>query len=317
MRSLVDLLNEATPLAPPLGRLVVVVLLFVLAWLVARAAARLAAFVIDRNEWRRTRGGHDTGVIASLRQRETAIGLVRASVSYLAFAFAAILSIGALVGTRRFETIVGASFLVLLIGFAAQRFLTDVIAGLLMFFERWFRIGDTVTIEPWGVQGVVEGMTLRSITVRSISGEVMHVPNSEVKATRVSPHGYREVEIELYADDREGGRELLEDVAAIVPAGPTRFVRRPEIVDVEPLDESLFLVRARAAVAPGREWLAEELLPSLVQERAGDGLLVHGPVVTPVDDHATQRFARAIRRPVPGPRPLRALRDAEARVAKH
>lgn len=296
MRSLVDLLNEATPLAPPFGRLAVVVLLFLAAALVARAAARLAAFVLDRNERRRAGDGHDTGIIDSLRQRETAIGLVRAAVAYLAFALAAILALGALVGTRRFETIVGASFLVILLGFAAQRFLTDVIAGLLMFFERWFRIGDSVEIEPWGVQGVVEAMSLRSITVRGLSGEVMHVPNSEVKATRVLPRGYREVEVELYASDGDAGRDLLEEIAAIVPAGATRFVRRPQVVDVEPLDGSLFLVRARAAVAPGREWLAEELLPKLVEERAEDGLVVHGPVVTPVDDHATQRFARSMRR---------------------
>jgi hypothetical protein len=297
--ALVDFLNEATPLAPPIGRIVVVVGLFVLAALVARSAARVAAFVVDRNERRRGDDGHDTGLIQSLRQRETAIGLVRGAVSYMAFALATILAIGALMGSRRLETIVGASFLAVVLGFAAQRFLTDVIAGLLMFFERWFRIGDTVVIEPWNVQGVVEGMSLRSITVRGLSGELMHVPNSEVKATRVLPRGYREVEIELVADEEDGGRRLLEDVAAIVPCGPTRFVRRPELVDVERLDDSLYLVRARAAVAPGREWLAEELLPRLVEERAGDGLLVHGPVVTPVDDQATQRFARAIRRPRP------------------
>jgi hypothetical protein len=43
----------------------------------------------------------------------------------------------------------------------------------------------------------------------------------------------------------------------------------------------------------GREWLAEDFLPSLVRERAGPGLLVHGPVVTFVDEQARQAFARA------------------------
>ena len=37
-----------------------------------------------------------------------------------------------------------------------------------------------------------------------------------------------------------------------------------------------WLVSRRAAVAPGREWLAEDLLPTLARERT-DGLLVHGP----------------------------------------
>lgn len=297
MRALVDFLNDATPLGPPWGRLVVVAALFLVAALVARAAARIAAAVIDRNSRRRDPAVEDTGVITSLRQRETAIGLVRAAVAYLAFAFATVLAIGALLGARGLETVIGASFVAVVLAFAAQRFLTDVIAGLLMFFERWFRIGDTVVIEPWNVQGIVEDVSLRSITVRGLAGEVMRVPNSEVKATRVLPRGFREVDIELYASDAAGGRELLEDVGSIVPGGATRFVRRPTVEHVERLDDRLYLVRGRAAVAQGREWLAEELLPRLTQERADEGLIVHGPVVTPVDDHATQRFAWAMRTP--------------------
>lgn len=296
MRALIDFLDEATPLRPPFGELVVVALLFLGAALVRRVGGRVAVLVVNRSERRRLADG-DTGILDSLRQRETAIALVRAAVSYLAFTVAALLSIGALLGSRRVETLVGASFVAVMLAFAAQRFLMDVIAGLLMFFERWFRIGDTVVIEPWKVEGVVEGLSLRTITVRGLGGDVMHVPNSEVKATRVLPRGYREVEVELYASSLEGGRALVEELAAIVPAGPTRYVRRPEVEEIETLDRDLHRIRVRAAVAPGREWLAEELLPALARERAGDGLLVHGPVVTPVDDGATQRFARAIRRP--------------------
>jgi hypothetical protein len=70
-------------------------------------------------------------------------------------------------------------------------------------------------------------------------------------------------------------------------------VRRPVVDETEELDDELFRIRVRAAVAPGREWLAQEFLPSLVAERAEEGLVVHGPVVTAVDDHATRRFARA------------------------
>jgi moderate conductance mechanosensitive channel len=272
-------------------------MLFVIAAVVARSAARVAAFVIDRSDRRRNGDVADTGVITSLRQRETAIGLIRATVSYLAFAIAAVLAIGALIGSRGLGTVIGASFIAVVVGFAAQRFLTDILAGLLMFFEHWFRIGDSVVIEPWKIEGIVEAMSLRSITVRGVSGEVMRVPNSEVKATRVLPRGYREFDIELYASDEDGGRQLLDDIGMIVPTGATRFVRRPHVEEVERLDDDLYVVRARTAVAQGREWLADELLPRLTEERAAEGLIVHGPVVTPVDDHATQRFARALRTP--------------------
>lgn len=166
MHGLVEFLNEHTLLFPPFGQLAVVAALFSAAWLVSRVAGRLAAAVVDRAERRHApaHGWADTGVIEGIRQRQTAIALVQTGVAYFVFALAFVLSIAALLGARRIETVVGASFLAILIAFAAQRFLTDVIAGLLMFFERWFRVGDTVIIEPWKLEGVVEDVSLRTTT---------------------------------------------------------------------------------------------------------------------------------------------------------
>jgi hypothetical protein len=296
MTSLIDALVRHTPLGRPLSTLLVIVALFVLAWVVSRIAARIAAAFVDRSE-RRRRGDakeFDTGVIAGLRQRETAISLIETSVSYLALALALALSLAALAGAHRVQTIVGASFVAIIIAFAAQRFLTDVIAGLLMFFEGWFRIGDTVAIDALQVQGVVESVSVRTLTIRSITGEIMHVPNSQVSALRVIPRGYRQVEVEFFASALEPGRELVEQVARIVPAGATRFVHRPALVDTETLDDALHRITAQCAVAVGREWLAQDLLPSLIRERAADGLLVHGPIVTFIDEQAARSFARAL-----------------------
>ena len=102
-------------------------------------------------------------MIAGLKQRQTAISLVQTSVRYLAFGIAIVLAVAVGIGAKRIDTIVGASFLAIVVAFAAQRFLTDVIAGLLMFFEGWFRVGDTITIDPWKVQGVVEEVSVRSV----------------------------------------------------------------------------------------------------------------------------------------------------------
>ena len=295
MNRLVDLLSESTPLAPSAARLIVVAGLLVAAWLLSRLGGRLAAFLVDRSERRSTLSSDhvDTGVISGLKQRETAISLIQTTVSYLLFGIALVLSVMTLTGARRVETVVGASFLAIAFAFSFQRFLTDVIAGLLMFFEGWFRVGDTILVEPFDLQGVVERVSLRSIEIRSVSGEVIRVSNSEVKAVRVVPRGYREFEAEIYTSDLERGEELVQRVAGIVPVRPTHFVRRPSLDETEDLDHDLYRIRVRTAVAAGREWLAQEFLPNLICERADEGLLVHGPVVTAVDDHATRRFARA------------------------
>ena len=271
----------------------VIVMLFVLAWIVSRAATRLAVIVVDRSSRRGRTKVADTGVMMGLRQRETAVSLIETSVRYLAFALALVLSAVVLSGAERLQAIAGASFLAIVIGFAAQRFLMDVIAGLLMFFEGWFRIGDTVAIDVLQMQGVVEAVSLRSLTLRSITGEILHVPNSQVVALRVIPRGYREVEIEFFASQLEPGRALVGQIARLMPAGPTRFTRRLALVDTETLDDDLHRITARCAVAVGREWLAQDFLPTLIRERAPEGLLVHGPIVTYVDETALHSFARS------------------------
>jgi Mechanosensitive ion channel len=292
---IIDELDRHARLGRPLAITIVIVGLFLLAWLVSRVASRAASYVVFRADRRRAaQPEDDTAVITGIRQRETAISLIQTTVRYLAFLIAVVFSLVALSGAHRLQTIAGASFLAIVVGFAAQRFLTDVIAGLLMFFEGWFRIGDTVAIDVLQVQGIVEAVSLRSLTIRSVTGEILHVANSQVVALRVIPRGYREVEIEFFTSALEPGRELIEHVARIVPAGPTRFVRRPELTETETLDDDLYQITARCAVAVGREWLAEDFLPSLIRERAAEGLLVHGPIITYVDERASRSFARAL-----------------------
>ena len=306
MTTIIDELDRHARLGRPLAITIVIVGLFLLAWLVSRVASRLASYVVFRADRRRAaQPEDDTAVITGIRQRETAISLIQTTVRYLAFLIAVVFSLVALSGAHRLQTIVGASFLAIVVGFAAQRFLTDVIAGLLMFFEGWFRIGDTVAIDVLQVQGIVEAVSLRSLTIRSVTGEILHVANSQVVALRVIPRGYREVEIEFFTSALEPGRELIEHVARIVPAGPTRFVRRPELTETETLDDDLYQITARCAVAVGREWLAEDFLPSLIRERAAEGLLVHGPIITYVDERASRSFARALMTPRAQPKEKR------------
>ena len=289
MRGFVD----AVPLPRPLAVVVVVAALFLAAIVVSRLAGLVAGRLAARRALPKEGESEPSAVaLGRLRRRDTAASLTQTSVRYLAFTLALVLSTVTISGGRRAETLAGGAFLAIVIGFAVQRVLADFMAGLLMFFENWFEVGDTVTIEPWGLSGVVEEVSLRSLTLRSLSGEVIRVQNSQVLAARVVPHGVRELEIEVFVDDAARGQELVELLGQIVPVGPTQFVRPPRVVETEQLGADLFRITATAAVAPGREWLAEDLLPKLAHERGGD-MVVHGPVVTPVDEQAARRYERA------------------------
>ena len=280
-------------LGPPSGdarRVVISVLAFAAAWIVARSGARIGAWILNRQE-RRLENDDSTSVIAGLKRRETALSLIQTTIRYLAYLAATLVLLSQLSGGT-FTTVAGASVLVVLIGFAGQRFLTDILTGVFMLFEGWYSVGDTIVLEPWGVSGVVEEFSLRSTRLRALSGDVVSVHNSQIQAARRIPRGSREVQIEVYVNDEAAGRELFQDIVRLVPVGPTNFVQPPWIRDVHVIDTGLVRISAGAFVPPGREWLAGDLIQSLLHER-GDGLVIHGPVVTEVDAAATARFQRA------------------------
>jgi small-conductance mechanosensitive channel len=168
-------------------------------------------------------------------------------------------------------------------------------AGFVMFFEGWYTVGSSVVIEPLKVEGVVEEVSLRATAVREPGGEVSHIHNSQIQAVRVLPNGARRIQIELFVRELEVGEELVERVARVLPAGSTAFVRPPTVIGREQLDEGLYRITADARVPPGRMWLAESLLPSLMKEQANPDVVVHGPFVLAVDEEAATRYARAER----------------------
>lgn len=280
--------------AEPWRRAAYVAIAFVLAWVVSRLSSRMAERIVRRYETRNVDpAGASTGVIVSLKRHETIVSLVQTSVRYAAYGLATLFGILQLAGVRGNNgAIAGASLVVLLLGFALQRFLIDILSGVFMQFEGWFAIGDSVVIEPSGLAGIVEETSLRSTKLRSLAGDVIYVNNSQVQGVRVLPRGVRQMSIELVVRDESEGRRLFEDAARVMPVGPTQFVRMPLIESVERLDEDLVLLRGRALVAPGREWLAQGFLASVLRERAAEGLIVHGPVVIEIDDLASRRYAR-------------------------
>jgi hypothetical protein len=283
--------NVVTEFLDPL----VIAGLFGLAWLVARASGSLARRLLVWHDARHPEPDLELGDrIGRLKWRETSVSVIRGGIAYAAFATATVLSVAQLLGgVDRLTALAGASFVLILLGFAIQRVLADVIAGLAMFVERWYAVGDTIVIASLDLQGVVEDLSLRRTKLRTLAGELIHVHNSQIPAVRVLPRGAKNLEIEFYARDRSEAEALVDSVATMLPVGPTTFIRRPHVGEIHDLGSALVRVTVRAAVAPGREWLADSFFPEFLKEKASPGLIVHGPVTLAVDERATRSFARA------------------------
>ena len=274
---------------------IIIVLLFVAAWLLARASAWVALRVLVWSDRRHAETDlSQAGRMARLKRRETQVSVIRAGITYLAFATAAVLSVGQLLGgIDRLTALAGASFLFILVGFAIQRVLMDIIAGLAMFIERWYSVGDTIQIPMHELQGIVEDVSLRHTRLRTLDGEVIHIHNSQIPSVRVLPSGAKELAARSLRHRRGEGRRDG-GLRRVDPAqGPTTFIRRPHIDRVDEISESLYRISVRAGVAPGREWLVDGFFEDLLRETAEPGLIVHGPVTLAVSETAARSYSRA------------------------
>ncbi len=61
------------------------------------------------------------------------------------------------------------------IGFALKDLGEHFLAGIIMAFQRPFRVGDT--IEVTGIQGVIKGLSLRETHVKTFDGKDVYIPN--------------------------------------------------------------------------------------------------------------------------------------------
>lgn len=90
------------------------------------------------------------------------------------------------VGIQITALLTGVSIIGLAIGFAAQETLANFIAGVVIFWDRPFRVGDWVAIED--VFGQVQRITFRSTRILNLDGEVIVFPNTYMLAHKVGNH---------------------------------------------------------------------------------------------------------------------------------
>lgn len=116
---------------------------------------------------------------------------------------------------RSLATIAAAATLA--IGFALQDVIKNFVAGIFIFTDRPFRIGDW--IEWDGNSGIVEDISLRVSRVRTFDNELLTVPNSHLTDTVVKnpvANGRLRLKVDFgigYDDDIEQATEIIVEEA--------------------------------------------------------------------------------------------------------
>jgi small conductance mechanosensitive channel len=152
----------------------------------------------------------------------------------------------------------GAGIIGLAIGFGAQKLVQDIITGVFILLEDAVAIGDVVQVA--GIGGLVEDMSIRSIRLRDLSGNVHTIPFSSVDTVTNMTKGYSYYLIDVgvaYREDTDQVaavcRTIVENMRSDPEFGP-EILEPLEVLGVDRFADSAVIIKARIKTRPIKQW---------------------------------------------------------------
>ncbi|KFC61999.1 Potassium efflux system KefA protein / small-conductance mechanosensitive channel [Devosia sp. LC5] len=202
------------------------------------------------------------------------------------------------IGVNIAPLLAGAGVIGLAIGFGAQKLVQDIITGIFIQFENVMNEGDVV--EAGGKSGVVEKLTIRSVTIRDLSGTVHLIPFSSVDqvSNMVRGFSFHVAEIGVAYDS-----DIAEVKAAMQEAFEMLLETAHKEAILDDLDmqgiigfgDSAVTVRARIKTLPGQHWAAGRAYSEFVKQVfARRGIEIPYPHVTYVQGGQARASGRTL-----------------------
>jgi len=113
----------------------------------------------------------------------------------------------------------------LIVGLAAKDLLSNFFGGMMIFFDRPFRVGEFIKSPDRNIEGIVEKIGWRLTVVRTFSKNVLYIPNTAFSsiivenATRMSNRRINET-IGIRYDDLNKMTDIIQDVNNILESNP-------------------------------------------------------------------------------------------------
>jgi len=231
----------------------------------------------------------DAAALARIKRQDTAVTLIRNTLRYVVFSIVALFIFSIFVGTV-IPAAAGVSIIAAVVGFGAQSFLRDIIAGFFILFENQYSVGDFISVEPTKASGMVEEFGLRTTTIRSLSGEVIYIPNGSLIGVTNYVSGQQRFTIEVQLKDEEAAKRVLEEIQE----GHDLYLIPPRLIDRDETPEGGPRLRLLAVVLPSTAWLVEENLVERIKAAASEDSLAADPLVYKVDSHNVRRLREFI-----------------------
>lgn len=222
-----------------------------LIYLLAAAAIDVATVFTQRYLMTREESGLATAKVRTL------VPLVRSVVKIVVVVIAGIMALSE-IGVDIGPILAGVGMLGLAVGFGAQTLVKDIITGFFILVEDAVSVGDVAVLGGQG--GVVERVSLRTVRLRDLSGNVHVIPYSSVGTVTnmTKEFSYYLVEAGVaYREDTDEVVAVLQEVLEEMRGEDAwkRDILEPlEVLGVDRFEDSAVIVRVRIKTKPIRQW---------------------------------------------------------------
>lgn len=234
------------------------------------AAILLGAFVfwVLLNSWVDYRVNPDFSKRVTARER-TLLMLMRNALT-IAIIVITLMVVLSELGINIAPLLASAGVIGLAIGFGAQKLVQDIITGIFIQLEGAIDVGDVVSVA--GISGVVERLTIRSVSLRDSEGSYHVIPFSTVAAVTNFMRGFSYAVVDVTVGYREDGEAVKQAMFTAFErlkkeSSNGRFVVGDlDWNGVNSLSLTDIVLRAKLKTAPGKQWGVKRSYNALVRQ---------------------------------------------------
>ena len=192
-----------------------------------------------------------------LKRIDTMIAVLR-HVASIAIAAVSLLVIVSELGIDLSPILTAVGITGLAVSFGAQSLVKDVISGFFMLLEDQVRVGDVIKIGDHS--GIVDAITLRTVRLRDLSGNLHIIPNGEVTALINMTKDFSRYTFDVgvsYREDVDRVMDVLREIGEEIRSDPEfgPLITEPlEIFGVDRFEDSAVVIRARITTQPIQQW---------------------------------------------------------------
>jgi small-conductance mechanosensitive channel len=251
----------------PLAVLGLLLLGFVVRWVLHRVVERIA---------RRAEKGVlperlDAATAARRAQRaETMAGIFQSIITVIVVAVVGTMILSEL-GVDIAPIIASAGIIGIALGFGAQSLVRDFLAGIFIFMEDQYGVGDVVDLGE--ATGSVEAVTLRMTRLRDVNGVVWFVPNGEILRVGNMSKNWSRAVVDVgvgYGEDLARVQQVLREIAHDLWEDEDYqgiIIEEPEVTGVEMLAADSVTIRVMVKTAPLEQWAVARALRQRIKAR--------------------------------------------------